>query len=171
MKINPEIALTSVVVIMAIIFAVFLAAPSLSDGWRPFLALALPVAASAFQLLCVRNVRFRIWLYRLWYKVAGPSAEIQVQGTIHFPPESKAFQVLDRIKDIVRSWRANARIEAALDNRIVMSAGARSITVTIMPSYSEGDFHAGEEIDSFDLSFELRGYQTKVGMVNGLLDT
>ena len=79
--------------------------------------------------------------------------------------------MLDRIKDIVRLWRDDAQMEAVLDNRVVMSAGPRTITVTIMPSYSEGDFHASEEMDSLVLSFELRGYETKVGMVDDLLDT
>lgn len=63
--ITPETAIALIVVIVAVILAAFLAWPSLSDGWRPFLGIALPVVAAAFPLLWISNVRVRILAYRL----------------------------------------------------------------------------------------------------------
>ena len=59
-RINPDTAIVLIVVIGAICLAVFLAAPSISGGWRPFLGVALPIVIAAFPLLWISNIRVRI---------------------------------------------------------------------------------------------------------------
>ena len=169
-RITPDTAIALIVVIGAIVLAVFLAAPSLSDGWRPFLGIALPVVVAAFPALWISNVRVRIAAYRLWYKVAGPSVEVQIVGTVPLTPESQIDDELSRVKDVARSWRNNARVDAELDNRIIIAAGARTLTVTLMHSGSNEEGCDSDEVgDSLDLYFELRGYQAKVTTVDDLL--
>ena len=167
--ITPDTAIALIVVIVAVILAAFLAWPSLSDGWRPFLGIALPVVVAAFPLLWISNVRVRILAYRLWYKVAGPSVEIQVTGTVPLNPESRIDDELNHVKDVARSWRDSARVYAELDNRIIIVAGARTLAATLMRRGGEEDCDSDEAEDSLDLYFELRGYQARVTTVDDLL--
>ena len=169
--ITPDTAIALIVVIVAVILAAFLAWPSLSDGWRPFLGIALPVVAAAFPLLWISNVRARILAYRLWYKVAGPSVEVQVTGTVPLNPESRIDDELDHVKIVARSWRDNARVYAELDNRIIIAAGARTLAATLMRREGEEGCDSDEVEDSLDLHFELRGYQARVTTVDDLLLT
>lgn len=171
-RINPETAIALIVVIGAITLAVYLAAPSLSDGWRPFLGITLPVVVTSFPLLMlISNVKARILVYRLWYKVAGPSVEIQVIGTVPINPESRIDDELKQVKDVARSWRDNARVDAEFDNRIIIAAGARTLTATLMRRGGEEGCDSDEAGDSLDLHFELRGYQSRVTTVDDLLLT
>ena len=169
--ITPDTAIVLIVVIGVVILAAFLAWPSLSDGWRPFLGIALPVVAAAFPLLWISNVRVRILAYRLWYKVAGPSVEIQVIGIVPLNPESRIDDELNRVKSDARSWKDNARVDAELDNRIIIAAGARTLTATLMRRGGEEGCDSDEAGDSLDLHFELRGYQARVTTVDDLLLT
>lgn len=168
-RINPDTAIVLIAAIGAVSLAVLLAAPSLADGWRPFLGIALPVVVAAFPLLWISNVRIRILAYRLWYKVAGPSVEVQVIGTVPLNPESRMDDEINHVKSVARAWRDNARVDAELDNRIIIAAGARTLTATLMRRRGEEGCDSDE--DSLDLNFELRGYQAKVTTVDDLLIT
>ena len=146
------------IVIMGL--AVFLAEPFLSQGMRPFLAMLLPLVAIGVQIFLCNNIGVKVWVCRQWYRLWGPSAEVQLIGTISLDPESQSNDVLNQVKRAVRFWRDDAYIGTALDNKIIMLAGPRTLIVTLV-SYGDDD--------DLDLVFELRGYQTKITTINDLL--
>lgn len=164
---NPSTLLLLAIIALAIVMA----APVISSGWPPFLGIVLPFVVACLPFIWIKNVRVRIWWYRQWFKVAGPSAEVAVRGHLSLSPESDTSEVLEQVREGTRSWKKKSkkRVQVVTDNEINVIAGARTLTATVISYESEEDTF--DEVDTdLVLSIELRGYESKVTTIDSLLD-
>lgn len=165
---TPEIIIFLVLILLAVVLAGFLAYPLLSTGWRPFIAVFVPFIVAVLPFLWCTNTPARIWVYRYYYKLWGPTAEVSVFGIIPLNPEIDQTGALNTISAISKDWRRDAHVDARLENRIVIGAGPRTLTATVRVSNHSDDEETREDVEHH-IAFELRGYETKVTRIDQLL--
>ena len=159
---NADFTVVVITIVVVLALSLWLAFPSFSGGLRPVVALALPIMLSALQLLWSICPNFKAWVSKLRYKFLGPSTEVQVLGTVSVVSDSAPSDTLNQVKDTVRKWWDDARVDAEMGRRVIVSSGMK----TLMATFS------GDDVDDDDdayLSVEIRGYRDKVTALDDVL--
>lgn len=151
----------AIMIVAAAIVSWWLASPLLSEGLRPAIGLALSVAINLILLLWGVFPNFKAWVSKIHYRFFGPSTEVQVLGTVSLVSDSAPYDTLNQVKDTARKWWDNARIDAEMGRRVIVSSGVK----TLMATLSDNE----DEDEATYLSVEIRGYRDKVTALDDVL--
>lgn len=159
---TPDIVLVALAMVVGGT-TVFLAWPLLPDQEEPWadalrliVAVALPNVVLLWGFL-LRTTWIRIQAYRWYYRFWGPRAELSVRGNI--PMVRQEPDPLFVLGGIVRNWRHDAQTTAQLANRLVLTAGPRTVIGTY---HAPDEQDEGEEAESGYLDIVISGYETKL---------
>ena len=158
---NPGLILGLAIIALVAGFSVYIASPMLSMGWGPTIALAMPLILNCAQLIWAMNPRWKIWASRIEYRLFGPSAEIQVIGTIPLHLESNPDEELRKVEAVARRWQDETIVDAGMNQRVIISSGMRTLMATFTDNEDEGQTPC--------LDVVLRGYKEKITALDDLL--
>jgi len=151
------------------LIGLLIAWPTTKGELRPLLVVLVPYILLALDLSTRFDSGFRVKLLQQVFKLHGPRAEASVNGSIPLDPQEAVSDTLNQIIAIAKKWRRDARVEAFLDSRVIIAAGPRTLTVNVRPVRPFDQTDEEPEESRNTLEFELRGYETRIGRMDHLL--
>ena len=144
----PDIIAVALICSLPVAFIILVVWPLVQDDeWR----LVIWATSSILQAILTFAwstiaSRFRVPVYRWYYRVFGPRCDVRVSATMQVNPYHSNKQLMDTALDLARKWNGEAHERVRIPRRSVILAGHRTLTVEVEGREpDEGSFHGPTE--------------------------
>ena len=156
--------------------AVTVFGPSLTEDTRYlFLAFSMTQAVWLGVWLAPWNrLPLRRVGYQCYYRFFGPYCTANITGVLQVDPNLSDAAVLDEVHRLTKDVWKDAKVEARLDNRVVIRSGGPSLTATVLMRHIDDDDDDDDDGDEQQeqvkqVSFQLGGFRGRIASTDDAL--